>query len=90
MWRLSRAIYKLSELTSGTESRKFTYEGYDLLCTALDIQEDNYAVHKWMSGFLNSKSSLEGTKAQIRESYNIKKHILVRYLTNNSIMDINF
>lgn len=76
-------------MTSGTEARKLIYEGYDLLRTALDIQEDHYAIHKWICAFLNSKSSLEGTKAQIRESYNIKKHILVRHLTNNSIMDIN-
>ncbi|XP_011869687.1 PREDICTED: regulator of microtubule dynamics protein 1-like isoform X2 [Vollenhovia emeryi] len=75
LWRLSRAIYKMSEVANAAEARKLTYEGYDLLCTALEIQEDHYVLHKWMSAFLNSKSSLEGTKAQIKESYNIKKHI---------------
>ncbi|XP_071641394.1 regulator of microtubule dynamics protein 1 [Temnothorax longispinosus] len=76
LWRLSRAIYKMFEMASDIEARKLTYEGYDVLRTALDIQEDHYAVHKWMSAFLHYKSLLEGTKAQIKESYNIKKHIL--------------
>jgi len=70
-------------MASDVEARKLIYEGYDLLCRALDIQEDHYAVHKWMCVFLNSKSSLEGTKAHIKELYNVKKHMLVRYLINN-------
>ncbi|XP_011155645.1 regulator of microtubule dynamics protein 1 isoform X2 [Solenopsis invicta] len=76
LWRLSRAIYKMSEMASDVEGQKLIYEGYDLLCMALEIQEDHYAVHKWMSIFLNSKSILEGTKTLIKESYNIKKHML--------------
>ncbi|KAL6444449.1 hypothetical protein ACFW04_001946 [Cataglyphis niger] len=76
LWRLCRAIYKLSEMASDVEARKLIYEGYDLICKALDIQEDHYAVHKWMSIFLNSKGTLEGTKAHIKELYNIKKHLL--------------
>ncbi|KYN15306.1 PREDICTED: regulator of microtubule dynamics protein 1-like [Trachymyrmex cornetzi] len=76
LWRLSRAIYKMSEMASDVEAQKLTYEGYDLLCKALDIREDHYALHKWISIFLNKKSILEGTKAHIKESYNIKKHML--------------
>lgn len=75
LWRLTRAIYKLSEAASDVEAQKLTYEGYNLIRTALEIQEDHYAVHKWMSILLNNKSILEGTKAHIRESYNIKKHV---------------
>jgi len=76
LWRLCRAIYKMSEMASDVEARKLIYEGYDLICIALDIQEDHYTVHKWMSIFLNNKSILEGTKAHIKESYNIKNHML--------------
>lgn len=67
-------------MASDVEAAKLINEGYDLLM-ALDIQEDHYALHKWMSIFLNNKSILDGTKANIRESYNIKNHMLVRYLT---------
>ncbi|KAL6265337.1 hypothetical protein P5V15_002138 [Pogonomyrmex californicus] len=76
LWRLSRAIYWMSETANDIEARKLTYEGYDLLCTALNIKEDHFAVHKWMSILLNKKSTLEGTKTLIKESYNIKKHML--------------
>lgn len=89
MWRLSRAIYKMAEMASDVEARKLTYEGYDLMCMALDIQEDNYAVHKWMALFLNSKYSYEGSKALLKQLYNIKNHMLVSFLIFNSIMDIN-
>lgn len=80
LWRLSRALYKMSEMASDIEARKLIYEGYDLISVALDIQEDHYAVHKWLSILLNRKSTFEGTKAQIREVYNVKKHLLVRYI----------
>ncbi|XP_018343482.1 PREDICTED: regulator of microtubule dynamics protein 1-like isoform X1 [Trachymyrmex septentrionalis] len=76
LWRLSRAIYKMSEMASDVEAQKLIYEGYDLLRKALAIQENHYALHKWISIFLNKKSILEGTKAHIKESYNIKKHML--------------
>jgi len=73
----------MSETASDVEARKLIYEGYDLLSVALNIQEDHYAVHKWLSILLNRKTIFEGTKAQIKEIYNVKKHLLVRYLANN-------
>ncbi|XP_011342925.1 regulator of microtubule dynamics protein 1 isoform X2 [Ooceraea biroi] len=76
LWRLSRVIYKMSETANDVEARKLIYHGYDLVRVALGIQEDHFAVQKWMSVFLNSKSSLDGTKAHLKELYNIKKHML--------------
>ncbi|XP_012224273.1 regulator of microtubule dynamics protein 1-like [Linepithema humile] len=76
LWRLSRALYKMSETASDIEAKKLIYEGYDLISIALDIQEDHYAVHKWLSIFLNRKTAFEGTKAQIKEIYNVKIHLL--------------
>lgn len=76
----------MSDMASDVEARKLIHEGYNLICTALDIQENHYAVHKWISIILARMSALEGVKTQIRESYNVKKHMQVRYLqivTNN-------
>lgn len=73
----------MSKTASDVEAQKLILEGYDLICIALDIQEDHYAVHKWMAIFLESKSTLEGTKAHINELYNIKKHMLVSYLVKH-------
>jgi len=79
----------MSEMASDVEAQQLIYKGYDLISKALDIQEDHYAVHKWMSIILNSKATFEGTKAHIKELYNIKKHLLVRYLTNNLSIHAN-
>ncbi|XP_078052680.1 regulator of microtubule dynamics protein 1 [Augochlora pura] len=76
LWRLSRALYQMSKTATDVEGKKMIYEAYDLISNALTINEDHWAVHKWMSVILNSKSSYEGMKVQIRELYNIKKHML--------------
>ncbi|XP_032682999.1 regulator of microtubule dynamics protein 1-like isoform X2 [Odontomachus brunneus] len=82
LWRLCRAIYKISKTASDVEARKLVYEGYNLICIALDIQEDHYAVHKWMAIFLDSKGTLEGTKALMSELPNIKQHLLKASVLN--------
>ncbi|XP_015589293.1 regulator of microtubule dynamics protein 1 [Cephus cinctus] len=76
LWRLSRALYKMSKTASEVEAKKMIYESYDLISTALSIQEDHYAVHKWMSVLLDSKSNYEGMKARIGQLYNVKSHML--------------
>ncbi|XP_050478942.1 regulator of microtubule dynamics protein 1-like isoform X1 [Bombus huntii] len=76
IWRLCRAMYKLSKIVSEVDGKKLIFEAYDLILEALEIKEDNWAAHKWASILLNSKTLYEGVKAQIKESYNIKKHML--------------
>ncbi|XP_014218489.1 regulator of microtubule dynamics protein 1 [Copidosoma floridanum] len=77
LWRLSRALYKMSKLESKeVEAKQLVYEAYDVICEALSLQEDHWAVHKWIAILLNSKTSFEGTKIKIKELYNIKKHML--------------
>lgn len=75
---MSRALYKMSKLEEkDIEAKKLVYEAYDVICNALNVQEDHWAVHKWIAILLNSKTSYEGTKIKIKELYNIKKHMLV-------------
>ncbi|XP_076378697.1 regulator of microtubule dynamics protein 1-like [Megalopta genalis] len=76
LWRLSRALYKMSKTATDVQGKKMIYEAYDLINNALSIKEDHWAIHKWMSVILNSKCSYEGMKVQIRELYNIKTHML--------------
>ncbi|KAJ8670340.1 hypothetical protein QAD02_001599 [Eretmocerus hayati] len=77
LWRLSRALYKLSKLkTKDAEAKQLIYDAYDLISQALAVKEDHWAVHKWVAILLNSKTSYEGTKIKIRELYNIKKHMV--------------
>ncbi|XP_001606351.1 regulator of microtubule dynamics protein 1 [Nasonia vitripennis] len=77
LWRLSRALYKMSKLESkDSEAQKLIYEAYDLISEALKLQDDHWAVHKWVAILLNSKTAYEGTKIKIKELYNIKRHML--------------
>lgn len=78
MWRLSRALYKISKSEAkDSEAKKLVYEAYDLISEALKLRDDHWAVHKWVAILLNSKTAYEGTKIKIKELYNIKKHMLV-------------
>jgi hypothetical protein len=71
-------MYKISKsVMNDSEAKKLVYEAYDLICEALVLQEDHWAVHKWVAILLNKKTSYEGTKIKIKELYNIKKHMLV-------------
>ena len=68
----------MSKLEShAAEAKKLVYDAYDLICQALNLEENNWAVHKWLAILLNTKTSYEGTKIKIKELYNIKKHMLV-------------
>ncbi|CAK9822251.1 Regulator of microtubule dynamics protein 1 [Anthophora retusa] len=75
IWRLCRAMYKMSKTTNEVDGKKLIFEAYTFILEALKIKEDHWAVHKWASILLNTKSIYEGTRAQIKESYNIKKHL---------------
>lgn len=76
IWRLCRAMYKMAKTASEVEAKRIIYEAYELILNALEVNENHWAVHKWASVLLNTKCSYEGTKAQIKESYNIKHHML--------------
>lgn len=83
MWRLSRALYKMSKAASEVEGKKMIYEAYDLIQNALKIKENHWAVHKWISIILDSKCSYEGMKVRIKELLNIKKHMMVHCVLSN-------
>ncbi|KOC62080.1 Regulator of microtubule dynamics protein 1 [Habropoda laboriosa] len=76
IWRLCRAMYKMSKAANEVDGKKLIFEAYSFILEALKIKEDHWAAHKWASILLNSKTLYEGTRAQIKESYNIKKHML--------------
>lgn len=66
----------MAQTATEVEGKKMIYEAYDLIVNALKIKEDHWAVHKWMSLILDSKSNYEGMKIRIKELYNVKKHML--------------
>ncbi|XP_029055854.1 regulator of microtubule dynamics protein 1-like [Osmia bicornis bicornis] len=76
IWRLCRAMYKMSKTASDVEAKRLVYEAFGLILDALEINENHWAVQKWAAIILNAKCSYEGVKALMKESYNIKHHML--------------
>lgn len=52
-------------------------EALDYVEEALALNQENFAVHKWMSILIDTVSGYEGTKARISESFNVRHHMLV-------------
>lgn len=77
-WRLARIKYELAKKASnGTEKGKMLEEAFQLVTTALEMDEGNFAIHKWKAILLNEVSILRGLKEQISQSMNVKQHIKV-------------
>jgi len=79
-WRIARLLYNISKSDGGTDKKQKIEESYALLQEALEIDQENFAVHKWMAIILNEVSCLQGIKAQILESFNVRKHMLVGFM----------
>ncbi|KOX76017.1 Regulator of microtubule dynamics protein 1 [Melipona quadrifasciata] len=67
---------KMSKGSNEVDEKKLIPGTCDLIFEALKIKENHWSVHKVVSILLNSKTLYEGIKAQIKESYNIKNHML--------------
>ena len=77
LWRLSRALYKMSEDANEEIAKEMIYEAFDTISTALTVQEEHWAAQKWMAVILDAKSSYEGLKSRLNQLYNVKKHMIV-------------
>ena len=78
LWRLARITYELSKKAKSKEKQRLINEAYDTVQKALELDDSNFAAHKWMAIVLNARSTLLGTKEQITQSYNVRKHMEVR------------
>ncbi|XP_051159562.1 regulator of microtubule dynamics protein 1-like [Leptopilina boulardi] len=76
LWRLSRAMYKMSLSATDVEGKKIIFEAYNIISSALEIDENNWAAQKWMAIILDAKSGFEGMKSRINQLHNVKKHMI--------------
>lgn len=76
LWRQARALYKLSG-TSKDKKEKSIREGFVLIEKALELDDKNYACHKWMAVLLDANGELDGVKARVSQLERVKKHMLV-------------
>lgn len=76
LWRLARATYEVAKLSSSPlRQKELDYEAYGYVERALSLEPNNFAVHKWMFILLDKKSSYEGLKQRISQSFIVKQHI---------------
>ena len=78
LWRLARITYELSKKAKSADKERLVNEAFSTIQKALQLDEENFAVHKWMAILLNARSTLLGTKEQITQSYNVRKHMEVK------------
>lgn len=77
LWRLGRATYEKAKAAKTDNEKKVLYrEALDYVEEALTLNQENFAVHKWMSILLDYVYGYEGTKARISQSYNVKNHMM--------------
>jgi len=76
LWRLSRAAYDCAERVglAADKKKELVYFAFDVIKHALQLEQANFAVHKWYGIILSSIGDFEGTKAKIGNSYIVKSH----------------
>jgi len=83
-WRLARVTYELSKGAESSQRKaELVEEAFGSVQRALEIDDSNFAAHKWMAIILNQISTLKGTKEQITQSYNVRHHMDVCDLVNS-------
>ncbi|XP_071550266.1 regulator of microtubule dynamics protein 1-like [Panulirus ornatus] len=77
LWRLGRATYEKAKAAKTDDEKKALYrEALNFVEEALSVNQNNFAVHKWMSILIDYVYGYEGTKARISQSYNVKNHMM--------------
>ncbi|XP_060063784.1 regulator of microtubule dynamics protein 1-like [Ylistrum balloti] len=77
LWRLARACRDMSLMTKNfTRKKEYMYEGFDYVKKALELNEKNFACHKWYAILLDKTAEYGGTKKRIENAYLVKDHFV--------------
>lgn len=80
-WRLARACRVLAEnCVDHDTKKKLTYEALEHAKLALDLDDKNYASHKWYAIALSIVGDYEGKTAKLKNSEIMKDHFEVRFM----------
>ena len=75
LWRRARVAYNIGFAIEDTNAKKRRFEEAMDFCTeALRYGANISATHKWYAIVLSEISGLQGTKASIQSSYEVKEH----------------
>ncbi|MCP9260011.1 hypothetical protein DINM_003399 [Dirofilaria immitis] len=78
LWRLARVLYEKAKMSKDKNDKKrFMYDALKMAKKALDneSEESCWEVHKWYAIVLSYVSEYEGTREQIRQSFEVRKHL---------------
>lgn len=75
-WRKARAYYSLSKSAKEkSEREKLIRQSYELIQQALEKDDKNFAIHKWMAIVMDANAELDGIKARVSQLELMKNHI---------------
>ncbi|EDO33467.1 predicted protein, partial [Nematostella vectensis] len=75
MWRLARAARNKAERAKdGNEKKKFTYEALEYAKKSVELDDRDFACHKWYAITVSNVGDFEGTKTKIQNAYTIRDH----------------
>eukprot|EP00049_Salpingoeca_infusionum_P008544 m.141844 g.141844 ORF g.141844 m.141844 type:complete len:380 (+) comp14044_c0_seq4:1339-2478(+) len=77
LWRFARACRDhISHSKDKQHTKALTYEGMAAVERALELDDNDFAVHKWMAIMLSCKGDVEGNKAKLLNAYKMKEHFV--------------
>ncbi|GFO20712.1 regulator of microtubule dynamics protein 1-like [Plakobranchus ocellatus] len=76
LWRLARAATEKGKLVDKEEKKSLTYEAWDYITKALELDDKNFACHKWYGILLDKTAEYEGTQKRISNAFKVKEHFM--------------
>nr|KAI8762001.1 regulator of microtubule dynamics protein 1 [Biomphalaria glabrata] len=76
LWRLARAATEKGKMGEGDERKKYIYEAWGYISKALELDNTNFACHKWYGILLDYTAEYEGTKQRISNAFKVKEHFM--------------
>ena len=76
LWRLARASTDIGKTKGDNSEERKTkiYEAFGYATRALELDDKNFACHKWYGILLDYTAEYEGNKARISNAFKVKEH----------------
>ena len=76
LWRKGRTLFKVAGSESDTKKKdELIRESFKYLTLSLELDDKNFATHKWYAILLDAKSNLDGIKERIQQLEKVKRHM---------------
>ncbi|RUS84990.1 hypothetical protein EGW08_007235 [Elysia chlorotica] len=76
LWRCARAATEKGKMGSQEERKQHIFEAWGYISKALELDDNNFACHKWYGILLDYTAEYEGTKKRISNAFKVKEHFM--------------